>query len=837
MAHWLCRAGIKKGDRVVLLLENRPEWCLAYFGLQFSGAVAVPLDCQSRPETVEYVLSQTQAKILVTSDQILPTFQDFPSLEKIIVVGQQEPGGHKVAPWSDLMAASEADGPFPPAAPEDLASIIYTSGTTGPPKGVMLTHKNFCANFSSISKLEAVTPQDNFLALLPLHHAFPFMATLIVPLFSGAKVTFLNSLKAELILRCLKEQQVTILVVTPQVLQHFARGIQKRFEEMPWGSGAMLELFLDFSWKLRQSLGINPARPVIDKLKSAVGRRLRYFISGGAKLPADLARTFDKWGFTVLEGYGLTETSPVVSINPPAAPKIGSVGKPLTGVEVKILHPDLQGVGEILIRGDNLMAGYYRNPKATREVLRDGWFLSGDLGYMDRDGYLYVTGRSKDLIVLSSGKNISVEEVSQHYAQASTIKEILVLPDPQDEKLVAVVVPDLDHFRKTGETDIYGEVKWHLEYYSQQLEPYKRIRDFVLYNQELPKTRLGKIKAYEVAAIYRDLAGKRYQKRKSALEEGVSAIGERVVEILQTKTASALIALNDHLELDLGLDSLALVELLAALEETFGIQIRDGEFQGIFTVADLIRFLEGKQPRIIEELEERELTWGKILKAPPPSDLLEQIAIDETIKGRLFTLGCSLWLGPLFRLIFHLQVYGRRFLGSGSYILCPNHASYLDGFLLFAALPQSLRSRLYFLGYNKYFEVPVVRSLARWLHVVPVDSARHLVPAMQASAHILNQGGVLGIFSEGARTLTGELRPFKKGVAILAKEVGVPLVPVYIHGSFQAWGPTPGSLGRTPSRSSLAGNFPRWSWRLRDGRASPAPRLTRPSSWGCAGRS
>jgi long-chain acyl-CoA synthetase len=786
-AHWFCRAGVKKGDRVALLLENRQEWCLAYFGLQLAGAVAVPLDSQTRPETVSYLLTQTQAKILVTSGQVaLSSFQDLAFLEKIIIVGGPKPDGPKVVPWSDLIAAPPGDGPLPEAAPDDLAAIIYTSGTAGPPKGVMLTHRNLLTNFLGIAGLKIVGPRDNFLALLPLHHALPFMA-LILPLFIGAQVTFLNRLQAQMILRCLREQRVTILVATPQVLQHFAQGIQKGLDDLPLGLGGLLGLLVDFSWKLRPFLGFNLARPLLGKFKSVVGPQFRYFVSGGAKLPVDLGRRFNKWGFTVLEGYGLTETSPVVSFNPPEAPRIGSAGRPLVGVEVKIDQPDADGVGEILIRGDNVMAGYYQNPEATRAALRNGWFHSGDLGYLDQDGYLYISGRAKDLIVLSSGKNVSVEEVGQHYLQASTIREILVLPGPRDEKLVAVVVPDLDHFRKTGETDIYGEVKWHLEYYSQQLEPYKRIRDFVLTNQELPKTRLGKVKAYEVAAIYQELAGKRQQKRKSALEEGLSPLGEQVVEILQRKTGAALIALDDHLELDLGLDSLALVELLAALEEAFGIQVRDDEFLGIYTVADLISFIEGKQPRDLEELEERELTWGQILVAPPPPDLLNRIAPREDLKSRLFTLGNSLWLRLLFRLVFHLRVTGREGLGSGSYILCPNHASYLDGFLLFAAVPQSLRARLYFLGYSNYFEVPVVRNIAKWMHVLPVNSARHLVPAMQASAYILNQGGALGIFPEGARSLTGDLRPFKKGVAILAKELGVPLVPVYIHGSHEAW--------------------------------------------------
>ncbi len=392
--------------------------------------------------------------------------------------------------------------------------------------------------------------------------------------------------------------------------------------------------------------------------------------------------------------------------------------------------------------------------------------------------------------MVSSNNNISVKEIIRHYLQGSTIKEIMVVPDPQDGKLVAIVVPDLDHFRKTGETDIRGEVEWEIEYYSQQLPPYERIHDIVLTNQELPQNQLEKIKANEVATLYQELAERRHQKRKSALaEERVSAIGKSVVRMLQSKTGSDLIAMDDHLELDLDFDSLALVELLLALEKTFGIQIQDGEFVGIFTVAELIRFIEDKHPYGFKELEEREVTWGKILEAPPPLAILKQIAIDEGVRARLFNLGSSLWLRFLLKLFFNLRVYGRERLGTGSYILSPNHCSFLDAFLLFAAVPQVLRSRLYFLGYNNYFEGQVVKNIAKFMHVVPVNSSRYLIPAMQASAYILNQGGILGIFPEGARSLTGELRPFKKGVATLAKEVGAPLVPVYIQGSYMAWGP------------------------------------------------
>jgi long-chain acyl-CoA synthetase len=391
-------------------------------------------------------------------------------------------------------------------------------------------------------------------------------------------------------------------------------------------------------------------------------------------------------------------------------------------------------------------------------------------------------------IFVSSNPDIRMEEVTRHYSQGSTIKEIAIIPDPQDGRLVAIVVPDLDHFRKTGETDLQGEVAWEMEYLSQQLPPPQRIGTFVLTNQELPKSRPGQV-TDEVAALYQHLVPKRPRSPKPVLKpESLSGPAQRVVAMLESKTGWA-IASDDYLDRDLGLDSFALVELLLALENTFDMQIEAGEFVGILTVGELIRFIEGKQPQEFKEAAAKALAWEQILQASPPAAILDPLSAAKGFKGRFLNLGAALWLKVLFKLLFDLKVYGRQRLGPGSYILCPNHGSFLDGFLLVAAVPQALRSRLHFLGYNNYFDGPVVKDIAKYMHVVSVNSARHLVPAMQASAHILRQGGALGIFPEGARTLTGELRPFKKGVAVLAQEAGVPLVPVYIHDSFRAWGP------------------------------------------------
>lgn len=787
VARGLIKLGVRKGDRVALMLENRPEWPICYFGLLLAGAVAVPLDLQSRAGQVKYILSQTRTRVLFAPGQAsLEELPDLPFLRRIVLLGPG-PALKKTLDFSEFLQEPAGDCRFPTLKADDLASIIYTSGTTGPPKGVMLSHKNFMANFLSIQRLGAIEPEDNFLSILPLFHSFPFMATLIVPLFSRTRITYLNTLKPDQVLRCIREQKVTILAVTPMVLEHFYQGIQSRLAGMPLGLGTAIIGALDLGRKLEPVLGLNPAMPLLQKIRGVLGPQFRFFISGGAKLPVNLQLNLQRLGFEVREGYGLTETAPVVSLNPPEAPKIGSVGKPLPGVEVMIRDPDPEGVGEVLIRGDNVMVGYYQNKAATRKALRDGWFCSGDLGYLDRDGYLFIQGRLKDLIVLRSGKNISAEEVARHYLQAPTIKEIQVLPDPREEKLVAVVVPDFDYFRASGETDIYGEIKWHLEYYSQQLEPYKRVRDFVLVNQELPKTRLGKVMRHEAEALYRERAGRRHEKKRLAREEELSEVGEAVVEILSQQVGTDLIALDDHLELDLGLDSLALVELVAALEERFGLAIKEEEFSGLLTVGEIIRFIETRHPEFVQAWEERAKSWGEILRAEPPAALRDRISLDFGMAGRLFTVGGYLALRALCKLFFRLKVYQTEPLGREGFILCPNHASYLDGFLMFTAVPRHLRPRLFFMGYSRYFDKPLIRDLVRLMRVIPVNSARHLVEAMQAAAYVLRRGGIMCIFPEGARSLSGQLRTFKKGVAVLARELGVKLVPVFIQGSYEAW--------------------------------------------------
>ncbi len=790
VAGWLQARGVAKGDRVAILLENCPQWPMSYFGILLAGAVAVPLDPVSRWDHIHYTLEQTRARIVFTFPKApLSELERLPFLERLVVVGAGEAAGDRLTNFQEVLLSSASEAELPVPRLNDLASILYTSGTTGVPKGVMLTHRNFAANCQGIAQLKAIREDDNLLSILPLHHAFPFTATLLAPLFSRARITYLDTLKAEAILKCIREQRVTVLAVTPQVLQHFYQGFKRQLQRIPWPGRPLLESYLKASWRVFRFLGVNPARPLLRKFRRALGEQFRFFVSGGAKLPESLAEDLARLGFEALEGYGLTETAPVVTINPPEAPRPGSAGRPLEGVEIRIWQPDPQGVGEVLIRGDNVMAGYFQNEAATREVLKDGWLHSGDLGYLDRDGYLFLKGRIKEIIVLASGKKVSSEEVGLHYLEAPSIKEIFVTTDAAAEKLVALVAPDLDFFRKTGEVDIFDKVKWDLELSSQDLEPYKRVRDFVLINEELPKTRLGKVRIYEAQRLYQERAGRDYSRRRPAREEELSPVGEMVLEVLIRQTGDAGISLGDHLELDLGLDSLGLVELLAALESRCHLKIRDEDFHGIFTVRELIGFIEEKHPEAAGAPEEEMAAWETILRTDPSPALLRHIGLEGGWAARLATQGLAAVMGPLFKLLFHLQVFGRERLEDRGCILCPNHASYLDGFILAYAVPGPTRRRLFSLGYAGYFDVPVIRNLLKLVRVIPVDSARHVVEAMQVSAYILRHGRVLALFPEGFRTPGGELGQFKKGVAILAKELGVPLLPVYIQGSYAAWPP------------------------------------------------
>jgi long-chain acyl-CoA synthetase len=528
-------------------------------------------------------------------------------------------------------------------------------------------------------------------------------------------------------------------------------------------------------------------------------------VSGGARLDAKIARDLTEWGFKVIEGYGLTETSPIVTLTPPEKIKFGSAGKAVADVRIKIGHPDASGIGEILIQGPNLMQGYFRKPQETAQAIKEGWFHSGDLGYIDREGYLFITGRDKEVIVLSSGKNIYPEELESYYGQSPYIKEICILQRPQErfgqqaDALFAVVVPDLEFFKRRNEVNVEEKIRWEVENLSQKLPPYQHLMGFALSTEELPRTTLKKIRRFLVREKYfkgrarmpRPQGSIAFEELPAGIDPGIS---RKVLEYLAAQLNKP-VSLESHLEIGLGIDSLSRVELGLGLERLFSLKIPQQALYEFSTVKDIILAitqLSGKGTiSATVPGAGLEKSWSQILKEEIPQQTLKRIRIKIHFIDWALAWFFKVILGFLLRVFWLLRIEGKNnFPAKGPLLITPSHSSFLDGFVVFCSLPLRLAVNTYFLGYSFIFERPLIRWAIKSLRLIPLDPNANLTEALQAVAFVLRQGKIVCIFPEGRRSVNTRINEFKKGIGILIKELDVPAAPVYIQGSHYAWART-----------------------------------------------
>ncbi|MEW5773679.1 MAG: AMP-binding protein [Thermodesulfobacteriota bacterium] len=831
VAGWLAAQGAGPGVRVGLCAANGPHWPAAYFGILACGAVAVPMDVASPAEDLEHFLETTTCRVVFTSapDAFAPA-AGRGLLDRLVVWAADPPAG--AVSMAEVLAHAPGRD-LPRAGPGDAASIIFTSGTTGRPKGVVLTHANFLANSDAAASLRVIDGQDVFLSLLPLHHAYPFMVNLLTPLLLGCRIVYLDTLKPEQVLASTRADGVTILTLTPQVLGLLARRIQDRLRGLPLGMGRLLGAGLGLGSAVARRAGVNPASPLQVLVRRGLGPRFRFFACGGARLDPEVAAALFELGLPVMEGYGLTETAPLLTLNLPWEFRLGSAGKPLPGVDLRIERPeaDESGLawGQVLARGPNLMAGYFANPEATAAAVRDGWLHTGDLGRLDADGFLHLKGRSQDILVLASGKKVPAEDVERHYAAAPGVREIAVLAEPGRESLAALVVPDPEWFAADGGTDVQGEIRWQLEKLSASLPPAQRVHALALTTRDLPRTRLGKLKRHQVASLF---AERRAAQRAGASAEppaGLSAAGRAVLAVAERVTGIARPALSAHLEFDLGLDSLGRIELLSGLEQALGLSIPEPEFLAPATLAEVAALVEERlgagagSPAAAREGAPEEAQeagagaedagdLGLLLSGPPPPGLEQELAPLPVWArvARAALAGVGLVLAKAF---WRLESQGGEGVPDGPVLVCPNHASFLDGPMLALAAPARLRRRLFFIGAARLFERPLLARLRRVLRVLSLSSSQNIAATLRGCAGVLAAGQALCVFPEGARSVDNRLREFKKGPVALAQECGAPVVPVYISGAHAAWGllmrlPRPGRVavrfGRPRTAAELA---------------------------------
>ena len=817
VGRWIKQQGPSPGARLAILADNHPRWVAVYLGIIAAGCTAVPLDTGFSSDQIAKLLKDCGGSLLFVDYEHFVVAQKAASELKLPVVLTDvqtvQCGAGEIAASAANLDAIFGAGPgdFEPAVSrvDDLAALLYTSGTTADPKGVMLTHGNLKGEATGVFGVLKLSEKDSVLGVLPLFHSLAQMGNLFLPLVAGARVVYLESLNTTELLRALRERQITVFAVVPQFFCLIHERIFKDVRARGPLVTHVLRALMRCNTQLRK-LGINAGPIFFRRLHQTFGSSMRYLVSGGSRFDPQIARDFYALGIDIMQAYGLTETSGGAFVNPPGDIVIGSVGKPLPGVEAKIVDPHAyeEGMppsGEIAIRGAIVMKGYWNRPDATAAALRDGWLMTGDLGYFDAHGNLFITGRKKEIIILSNGKNIYPEEIEAHYLKTPAIKEICVVAlesepgDPVSEHLHAVVVPNFALLKERKIVNAREVIRFDIEGLSTQLPSTKRIGSFEIWQEDLPRTTTRKLKRFEIE--------QRVRSKQGVLATMEAASGrplstEDEVWLEQPEVQTGLQIIRDHarrqpqairpadnLELDLGFDSMQRVELLVALGEKLGGDVEEPRLAEIYTVRDLIEAVRqsaGQSGRMARS-RPQSAGWKAILREQPDDPDVLDLARARPFSEAFFYLATR--LVQIFAMDrFRLKVHGVEKLPlTGPYIISSNHQSYLDPIIMDSVLPWPVFRNMFAVGTSDIFGSRLMRRLARVLRVVMVDPDANLIPAMRAGAYGLRLGRVLILYPEGERSIDGKPRVFKKGAAILAIHLQVPIIPVAIDGFHEVW--------------------------------------------------
>jgi len=810
--------GIHKGDRVLLYADNQPEWGTAYLAAVTLGAAVVPTDRQLRECDVMGMARYVEARAILTSVSAYKTFSaEARQAEGAPLFLNINAGCAPFERGAGCQPAAGGDGrlaacPTPPrlhhsslVGPDDLASIIFTTGVhSTDPRPVMLTHRNFVSNVMGVVQLLPPRASDNFISVLPLHHALEFTGGFLVPLYVGATVTYCDTLRSRVILETMRETQATTLIGVPRVFHILHDAIRRQVSQHGRRARLWFDTLKVVSKLVRALTGRDVGRRLFARVHQELGGKLRAFVSGGAALAPQVFDHFTAMGFELCEGYGLTESGPIATANPLGAARKGSVGLPLPGVEVDIVNPDERGVGEVVLRGPNVTPGYYKNPEATERVLRDGWLHTGDVGYIDRERYLYLTGRIKDIIVTAAGKNVYPEEVEHLYSGLPQVGQLCVVgvwdEEVMGETIHAVVVPDREGLHAAS---FEGRVRQAVQDRSRTLPTYQRLQRVHVVEQELPRNSLGvvdrprvkqdllqRLRSSRPAGVPQPGAnGHEPQARNGthngsqhALEEGMRTIVARLAGVPRSQVGP-----RSDLEADLRLDSLSKVELLLALETHFQVPLPESLGHGLHTFGDVVEAVRQRVDGDLAVVERPEVVpqWGKVLA---PKGFFDD---GPWLKGGLAKRSLRCLTRSLMRFYawswFDFEVRGAEHLPRGGFVVAANHTSHLDTGAVVTAFGKR-GHELFIMGARDYF---FNRRLKGWffhtfLKVIPFDRTERVIEGLRLARSVLVSGHPVLIYPEGKRSVGGELLPFKLGIGLLGVELGVPIVPCLIQGTFAA---------------------------------------------------
>jgi long-chain acyl-CoA synthetase len=781
-ARGLRQKGIGRAEPIALWAPNSPDWIVVALGVMAAGGVLVPIDDLSDDVQVEAALDCSGARSMFTSSRHLVASGQLllaKGVAATLVDTSADCDGGE-AGWLAVRSDTSQDLPTPGA--EDPAVLAWTSGTTGSPKGFFLSYRNIGSNVAALCQLGILGRDDRVLLPLPLHHAYPFVVGMLTPLTIGAPIILPADATGPSIMQALRSGDITTIVGVPRLYEAILAAIKARVASrgpvLRWAWRLLMQLAV----AVQRYTGLRPGSIWFAPIRRSIAPRLNYLVSGGAPLARETEQQLEALGWTVLTGYGLAETASLFTGNPPSDRRLASAGKPLAAGEIRISGPDDKGVGEIELRGSSITTGYLNNPEANRTSFTpDGWFRTGDLGFVDRDGFLHVTGRSKEILVLGGGKKVNPEELEQFYGSAPQIREIAVLEE--QGMLIAFVRPDPARVRDMGTMNLREGIRVVLAEMAQSLPAYQRLSGFALTDQPLPRTRLGKYRRFLLPGLYRQAVA-------GGLRREAHELGPEDHALLQDPTANAVwtllqrrypeeaVDLDVNLGLDLNLDSFSWMELAITLQDRCGVRLTEADIDAVDSIRDLLIRCKDKQ----RESHERE-------RAAPAEavDISHWLAPTGPLLSLLGVLLYTInWC--VMRGLFRLRVRGTENVPeTGAFVIAPNHASYLDPLVVGAALPLSRLRRVYWAGsVTLLFGTRLRRLFSRVAHVFPVDE-RHPDAAIAAAVQVLGAGHTAVWFSEGWRSPDGKLQRFLPGIGQVLLRAGAIAVPTYIAGTFKAW--------------------------------------------------
>ena len=741
VASLLQSRGLSKGDQVVLWGSNSPQWVLAFLGCVRAGVVVIPLDLRSAPDYVSRVIARTSPRLAFTS--------------RYTPKGDADLGVPEITFEEMESAIYGLPDPEPvDIHPDDLVEIMFTSGTTGDPKGVMLTHRNLTANIEGITQYITCDTSSRLLSILPLSHMYEQMGGLLAVLHFGASVTYPTSRQPAVLARTMRERRITTLLLVPQGLELLMNGIERQVrlqgKEALWGK--LMKLAERTPFRLRRRL--------FGRVHRQFGGKLDFIVSGGAALDPDLGRKWELMGVKIVQGYGATEASPVISNHTLEDRRPGSVGRPLPNVEVAI-----SSEGEILARGESISPGYYKAPDQTAAAFVDGWYRTGDLGHFDQRGFLHIRGRLKDMIVLPSGQNVYPDDIQAVLNRHPGVTDSSVVGLPRNgsvEVHAALILAD--------DRDPEAIVSWA----NAQLAEQQHVRGFTVWPEEdFPRTHTLKVRK---PALIETLTGiaesgpmstpsaapSRQDAASARRRDGAPSLAEIIAEVAPVDAKEVTHAMT--LGNDLGLDSLGRVELLSAVESNLGVYLDESQVDEETTVGRLQRMLDESAANPVMN---RFPAWGMRWWCRMARGFLQRTMLFPVV------------LAP-----YSLSVHGQdRLQGiQGPVLFASNHHLGLDNPLIIKAIPQTWRRRLAIAAAAKLWRNPV-RSLLNPLlgNGFPLAQDGPIRPSLENIGRILDSGWSVLIYPEGKLTVGGPILPFKNGTGLVAVEGRLPVVPMKLQ--------------------------------------------------------